>query len=1200
MRRDLEHRNPRRVREDQGERFSYPVYYDPGSSGPLPKRRKAGGVSRAPGMEGQPRRLHRTWVSSSGPGSSAAVYTREPRTSRSSRHGYEYDISSSQSPPSFEAQREYTQEIEADTYRRENLSSDSREGRGRFSYVPVVEKKYDEKFDKYDRYGSMLASRTGPDFESSNYRGRVGPSERMIYEENGTYSAAPLRQVSYVEDDVYVERDTGPALQPMSRRLSHPDGYHQKLSREETLSLRRSRPSIHRLLAAGEQAARLRARGSHYSLQRPQNDRLDIREMNHPAASAPGQATISPRLASASPQLPRQQVPMARGDSLPLASRSSQNRLGRRRFSPSPPHPQGSPPPGPSPSPYPLTSTKVFRHASVNRPPQAEMDRDVQVSRTVAKLFRPHSRDMRKMAGMRPGASTRRKGNGKSNSSLGGKPKADDSSPGSSKPLDPAKRREEIFRKCKWVCECGTMIRYVYDGVKAGKMNLAEIRKHLLNSCAYFANEYADVLDRMRRKKGSSFLNKTDSTHEPIMESALQAITQDIQSKYFEWKIKHKRDYEWLTNENQSKNSKHKEVSEVVPYEKRGKSKKPSGSLAATSSTKSSSDSIKGGWCVEVSLELNASGLNAGMIQQIQSHVGADSVIVRHIISEQKGTSKGSSQPGKQESPLPSQPQRPSSQHPYEAEREHASLLSLPPGPPASSKVGTSSPTSGKANGHVNSNGLPGDSKTSQNAQDLRISKGAAAATSGTAGGRASEMKSTDASSQLTSYPDAKPKTDTKSYLNSNPNLCKSAGPNSPQEATHQALTNSQQPQAKTVTPWGATVDPKAMREEGDEGGVGAVAPVHQNQGPLKATSNGTDNPTNVGTTSQSEQQNQSQPQSGKSDAGIRPDSRGSGTEAGPANPRKTDPMEIQEGPSQPLCDKSGQSTLGASSSPPSPPAPDSGKLAKREKEAVEWYQPTVAKHDDPSATNVQVWVDFGFKAPFDSSKITQWQEWVSYKLNRAAYTKESVMNKVKSFRVGLVRPGSVHVSVHFDLNKELGHQEIREWVEDRLRLIPEHPLYGLPECTILNGHEISSEKSICTKARVSLSFSSRPAVHKAMQLFKNGTEIKFAQLNGAPLRVTTKAILGVDPKMVTPNGSSKSASILWGKNEKHPARDSGEKSLLPKRSNPSGAASSSSSSSLAEVMAGYRNTDAAGGREKRGNPFVGTTAETAGLCGRV
>eukprot|EP00466_Bigelowiella_natans_P015477 jgi/Bigna1/83231/fgenesh1_pg.104_\ len=300
---------------------------------------------------------------------------------------------------------------------------------------------------------------------------------------------------------------------------------------------------------------------------------------------------------------------------------------------------------------------------------------------------------------------------------------------------DPGKRREEIFKHCKWVCDCGTPVRFVYDGVKAGKMNLAEIRKHLLNSCNNFAREFADQLVRMRIKKGNALLNKTDSTQEPLIEAALKKITQDIQFKYYDWKRAHFEDYEWLTKESQARTSRYqanraaaaaaaaastgsggKRKREAKTRKSTNKSATVRGSAAAAAAAAGvggisppvggtptlpavklekrddedaewkkdggivaavapgvkkedgkgggggggysktgpmvvgthytpfdlsplrhgkhviiATSNPEGGWCVEVNIEVDAIGMDAELVKNIQGEIGADKLIIKHI-----------------------------------------------------------------------------------------------------------------------------------------------------------------------------------------------------------------------------------------------------------------------------------------------------------------------------------------------------------------------------------------------------------------------------------------------------------------------------------------------------------------------------------------------------------------------------------------
>jgi len=236
-------------------------------------------------------------------------------------------------------------------------------------------------------------------------------------------------------------------------------------------------------------------------------------------------------------------------------------------------------------------------------------------------------------------------------------------------------------------------------------MNLAEIRKHLLNSCNNFAREFADQLVRMRIKKGNALLNKTDSTQEPLIEAALKKITQDIQFKYYDWKRAHFEDYEWLTKESQARTSRYQAnraaaaaaaaastgsggkrkreaktrkstnksatvrgsaaaaaaaagvggisppvggtpTLPAVKLEKRDDEdaewKKDGGIVAAVAPGVKKEDGkgggggggyskTGGGWCVEVNIEVDAVGMDAELVKNIQGEIGADKLIIKHI-----------------------------------------------------------------------------------------------------------------------------------------------------------------------------------------------------------------------------------------------------------------------------------------------------------------------------------------------------------------------------------------------------------------------------------------------------------------------------------------------------------------------------------------------------------------------------------------
>mmetsp|Transcript_35455 Transcript_35455/g.56965 ORF Transcript_35455/g.56965 Transcript_35455/m.56965 type:complete len:652 (-) Transcript_35455:178-2133(-) len=219
--------------------------------------------------------------------------------------------------------------------------------------------------------------------------------------------------------------------------------------------------------------------------------------------------------------------------------------------------------------------------------------------------------------------------------------------------LDGSREREQIFQHCKWVCECGTPVRFVYDGVKAGKMNLAEIRKHILNSCPDFACLHKKALERMRMRKRAAWgnksggsdirtsclLNKTDCAQETEIYEALKKITQKVELKYHYWKRHHYGDFLWLVKENG--NSK--------PYKSYMKTLLMDPTRVTTSTEKMPKitkietvqprhdlipDKGLEGWCAEVYIEFNLPGFNSDMAAHLQSFVGADSLIIKHIAVE--------------------------------------------------------------------------------------------------------------------------------------------------------------------------------------------------------------------------------------------------------------------------------------------------------------------------------------------------------------------------------------------------------------------------------------------------------------------------------------------------------------------------------------------------------------------------------------
>mmetsp|Transcript_5601 Transcript_5601/g.8838 ORF Transcript_5601/g.8838 Transcript_5601/m.8838 type:complete len:810 (-) Transcript_5601:57-2486(-) len=226
-------------------------------------------------------------------------------------------------------------------------------------------------------------------------------------------------------------------------------------------------------------------------------------------------------------------------------------------------------------------------------------------------------------------------------------------------PKDPQeqKRKDEIFKNCKWNCDCGTPVRFVYDGLKAGKMNLSEIRKHLLNSCTDFASRHPEALRSMRNnKRPSVLLNKSDCSSEPTIEKALQKVSETIQIMYYKWKRFHPDDWKYLIANGIKKNQRKKERGEELERQRLGlppKKKEPRKTASrlkrlrfedATSHSiakekkrrKTRKELMKAfnntGYSVEVQLSMNVSGLSTPLVNCIRDKVGADSMIVKELL----------------------------------------------------------------------------------------------------------------------------------------------------------------------------------------------------------------------------------------------------------------------------------------------------------------------------------------------------------------------------------------------------------------------------------------------------------------------------------------------------------------------------------------------------------------------------------------
>jgi len=171
-------------------------------------------------------------------------------------------------------------------------------------------------------------------------------------------------------------------------------------------------------------------------------------------------------------------------------------------------------------------------------------------------------------------------------------------------------RRLRIFRKCKWVCACGTPIRFVYDGVKAGKPNVSEIRKHLLNFCKIFMTKYAVEIMRIRVNKPHEPLNKSDCEEEPSLESGLTEITEEVQSKYMHWREDNPDDYAWLVE---------------LCNSRRSASKK---SLTADQKERKACQR----WRLDVFITANTNTLDESLVRQIQRKLGAENVVVFKVV----------------------------------------------------------------------------------------------------------------------------------------------------------------------------------------------------------------------------------------------------------------------------------------------------------------------------------------------------------------------------------------------------------------------------------------------------------------------------------------------------------------------------------------------------------------------------------------
>jgi len=143
--------------------------------------------------------------------------------------------------------------------------------------------------------------------------------------------------------------------------------------------------------------------------------------------------------------------------------------------------------------------------------------------------------------------------------------------------------------------------------------------------------------------------------------------------------------------------------------------------------------------------------------------------------------------------------------------------------------------------------------------------------------------------------------------------------------------------------------------------------------------------------------------------------------------------------------------------------------------------------------SSTHVWVDFGYKADFNLKKMSEWQQWVQSRLSKAR--EGGSMPFVEKFHVGLVRPGSVHITVTFKMKAATDNEKIMKWVNGDLREAMRHAFFGYPDCKLMKGNSIVSVTNFPIRVKADVQMGDLESAQEFAILLRKGFAVHFGMI---------------------------------------------------------------------------------------------------------